>query len=335
MLLIKTKNIKIMYSYIKLFFLLTLGMSVIYSCQDVDDVHKHFISDGEIIYTNKVDSLKKFAGRNRVQISGNISFAYNVTDVVVSWNKGEDEQVFAYTKTEKDTDTLNLIVLDLEEKSYEFKVFSKDADRNISVPETVFVASYGEKFRSNLEARSVNAFLYSGTDAVITLGISNEYQRDSEIKFINNSGAEVTVSVARDTANASLPNVKLDETIEIRTYFVPTLAVEGVETSIDKFDSDWSTVDIPAVEPIFKSFMVATVLDGVKVNWKNPEALDLKFTFAYNTVAGEVKTVTTDSSDVDGEVIITEMDAGNQEINITIADLYGNSFGPRSYPVSP
>ena len=73
--------------------------------------------------------------------------------------------------------------------------------------------------------------------------------------------------------------------------------MEGVETSIDKFDSDWSTVDIPAVEPIFKSFSFTTVLDGVKVNWKNPKTLYLKFTFAY-TVAGEVKTLTITSSDV-------------------------------------
>ena len=326
---------KTIYNNIKLFFLITIGISITYSCQDMNEVHKDFIKEGEIIYTNKVDSLITLAGKDRVQISGNISFAYNITNIVVSWNKGEDKQVFAYTKTKKDTDTLNLIVSDLEEKSYEFKVFSKDSEGNSSISVTLFAASYGEKYRSNLEARRINTFLYSGTDAVITLGISNEYQRDSEIKFTDNSGAEVTVLVARDIANASLPNVDLSKSIEIRTYFVPTLADdEGVETSIDEFDSDWSTVDIPAVEPIFKSFNFTTVLDGVKVNWKNPEALDLKFTFAY-TVAGEVKTLTITSSDVNGEAIITEMDAGEQSINITIADLYGNSFGPKSYTVSP
>ena len=36
---------------------------VLVSCTDTFEVHEKYLKDGEIIYTNKVDSLSTFSGR--------------------------------------------------------------------------------------------------------------------------------------------------------------------------------------------------------------------------------------------------------------------------------
>ncbi|NKI27820.1 hypothetical protein HCG49_14740 [Arenibacter sp. 6A1] len=325
---------KTIYNKSKLFFLGVLGLSMFVSCADQNDVHQEFIKDGETFYTNKVDSITSFSGKNRVQISGYITSAFSVSEIVVSYDQGNSEQVFTYEKSEAETDQLNLMVTDLEEKNYEFEVFSRDAHGNISVPVSVFASSYGEKYRSLLESRPVNSFSYSEGDATVTFGLSNEYQRKSEVTYTNNSGEETIIEVAKDESETVLTDVSLDAAIMVRTYYVPTQAIEGEETSIDQFESDWKNIDLPAIPSILETTSFASVLGGVEASWSNPDGLNLQVTFSF-TAGGAVKTQTVTSSDINGKAVVSGMEEGEQIIEVTMADLYGNSFGPKEFTVTP
>ncbi|WP_086478512.1 DUF4998 domain-containing protein [Arenibacter amylolyticus] len=316
----------------KLFLLLVTG--VFMSCQDMNEVHEEYIKDGEIIYTNKVDSLSTYSGKNRVKIKGYITGAFTVNEIVVSWNEGENQQVFPYEKSAQDTDSISLIVTELEENSYEFKVTSKDSDGNTSVPSIAFGTAYGERYRSNLEPRSINHVEVDQTDMKVVLAIGAELQRDTEIKFTTTSNEEVVVSVPKEETEVVLENISLDHSVHYRTYYVPSATRNGEETSIDQFESDWEELTIPAIGEILNNLQFTPVLGGVAMNWSNPEGGVLVFTVEY-TVDGVVKTQTVTSSEVDGEAIISGMDEGEQTIHITLADAYGNSFGPMDYTVTP
>jgi hypothetical protein len=301
----------------------------------MNTVHEDYIKNGEVKYTNKVDSLKSFSGKERILISGYISGAFNVNEIVATWNDGGEVQSFPYSKSDMGTDELNLYITGLSEKSYEFEIYSKDDEGNKSIPVTVFGTAYGETYRSTLDARAINTFSYSNYVATLNFKPSSDVSRNTEIKYISQAGETIVKSVLPEEEVAILDQPNIDQPIMYRTFYVPTPKNElGNETSIDEFDSDWETLVVPAIGGILESLSFNSVLGGVKANWSNPDGTDIVLSFEY-TAASNAKTQTVESSDSDGEYTISGMDSGEQNIAVTIADVYGNSFGPKIFVVSP
>ena len=89
------------------------------------------------------------------------------------------------------------IVTGLEEKSYEFDVYSKDEDGNESIKVTVFGTVYGETYRANLQARELNSVTFNSDENVVSINLkpSSELTRSTEIKYTNLSGEETVVTV--------------------------------------------------------------------------------------------------------------------------------------------
>ncbi|WP_199112286.1 DUF4998 domain-containing protein [Snuella sedimenti] len=312
-------------------------LGVFFSCQDMEDMHSQYIKDGETKYTNKADSLQSFAGNKRVLISGFISGAFNVNEIVVTWDKGNKTKTFPYSKSDNHTDTLKLYITELEEKSYEFKVYSKDADDNESVPVTVFGSAYGENYMSNLEARSVNGVSFDGADGEIQFAISgDEFQRKTEVKYTNINDEEVIVTIEEDESAIALPNASPSNPIMYRTFYVPTLADEdGSETSIDLFPSNWNTYEFPStITSVFASLSLDPISGGVIANWENSENTLLTFDFINSDKNGGEVTNTMMSSDPEGTYTVTGMKSEEQEIKIAISDTSGNSQSI-SFTVTP
>lgn len=306
------------------------------SCNDTYEFHEKYIQDGEIIYATKVDSLETLPGNGRIKVAGYLTKGFTVNEITVFWNNGENSQTFAYSKSENDTDALDLVVTGLEEKSYEFDVYSKDADGNESVKVTVFGTVYGETYRSNLEARAFNTFAYNSDSSVsVNLKPSSELARSTEIKYTNLSGEEVVVIVLSDESNAMLELVDIMAPIMYRTYYVPTAADEdGEETSIDEFDSDWVIYSAPpSLEIILDSFTFDPILGGIISNWENASNLEMDFNFQ-NTVAGEPVNNGLTSSETNGAYTFAGMESGEQDVEITVTDVYGNSWS-KLYVVTP
>lgn len=304
------------------------------SCKDMNALHEVYLEKGEVIYTNKVDSLNTYSGKGRLMIWGILESAFNVDEVVVTWNDGNDMEIFPYTKSDEDADTLNLVVTGLEEGNYEFSVYSKDADGNQSIPVTLFGTVYGEIFRSTLVPRPANGFSYNGPDTWLKFETSDENQRKTEIKYRNTGGEEITEELSREKDTAALSGYDLGTDIVYRTYYVPTQAREnGMETSIDQFDSDWKTLALPDILPVLESMTFTGVLGGVKVNWENTEEQNLKVKVTY-TVDGEEKIREVESSAAQGEVLVSGMKGAEQEVSVTVSDLFDFSF-TKPYTVEP
>lgn len=321
--------------YIVLNLLVVLG--VMFSCQDMNEIHQDYLKDGEIKYTNKVDSLIAFPGNGRVKIAGFISGAFNVDELVVTWDKGNEMKLFPYSKSANDTDELDLKITGLEENSYEFKIYSKDADGNKSVPITVFGTAYGETFRSTLEVRAINTFTY-GHDFSSTINFkpSSDVTRNTEVKYMNLSGNEVIKTLLPNETTLEMEQVDMDKPIKYRTFYVPTpMDDEGQETAIDEFGSDWKTYEFPStISSIFPSITLEAISGGVIANWENPENTTLIFDFINNDKQDQEVINTETSSEAIGSYTFTAMKSEEQEIKIKISDIYGNSQ-TMAYTVTP
>lgn len=312
-------------------------VTTFFACQDTDDVHAKYIEDGEIIYSNKVDSLITYSGFQRILIEGRLRNAFNVDEVIVEWNDGENMQVFPYTKSSNEVDTIELLIEGLDEGSYEFEVYSRDTDDNISVPTTVFGSSYGENFQTNLVARATDKVTYRYDEKLLIIEFkpASDLTRNTEVKFTDLAGVETIHTLSANESKDSLKNINFEVPIMYRTFYVPTAEnSNGDETSIDQFVTDWVEVLIPNIDPVFSELEFSNQLGGVQASWANPEELDLTFQFTY-TVDGASKTTTYESLTVEDSLLITGMNPGNQQIQVTIYDAFGSSFGPKLYSVSP
>ncbi len=314
---------------LRYYLLILIPIFVQMSCTDTYELHQKYLKDGETIYTNKVDSIETLPGDSRLKISGYISNAFNVKEIIVYWNEEQNSQTFPYQKSENDTDPVELIVTELEETTYQFDIYSVDADGNRSVKVTAFGTSYGEIYRSNLEPRLFKSFIYEGDgNATMNFNIKSELTRDTEVVFTNLDGENISVIIDMDDTSAVLERIDLSEEVRYRTNYVPTAADEetGVETAIDEFTSDWGIYTMPStLKPIADSFTFNSILGGVSANWENLENQEITFEFR-KTVGGAVESTSVTSSEAIGNFEIREMESGTQNLEVVITDVYGNSY---------
>lgn len=325
-----------LFKYYKVALILSIFF-VLTSCTDTFELHQKYLKDGEIIYTNKVDTLTTFSGNKRIKIQGYISNAFNVNEIVVTWNKGQNSKTFPYTKSSNTIDKLELIIDNLEEQAYQFEVYSKDADGNKSIKMTTFGSVYGENYRSNLEPRAINKFSFNmaSNSATVTFKLSDELTRRTEIKYTDLAGAEVIKTLAPEATSIVLDQLDIDKPVVYRTFYVPTAADDnGQETVLDAFGSDWKPFNLPTtLKSILNSVTFEPILGGVKINWTNPNSLQVKFNFK-NTVAGSpVINSLTSSANTDSYTMVA-MEDRTQTIEISVADAYGFSW-TKEYTVTP
>ncbi len=236
------------------------------SCKDMNDNFKEYVESGETIYSNRVFGVTGFSGDNRVQIAGIIINASNVKDIVVTWKQSNGEKkelVFPYEK-EDDADIVKMIVPDLEEGTYEFTVFSRDASGNKSVTEKVFATAYGDTYREKLSPRGIDAVTFGDGPEILNIefNISNEYQRNTEVRYTDVNGVEKVAEVPASESSLNLTDLDPHQPIQYRTLYVPTLARKvkteekdengeyieiDVETTIDLFETEWANVEIPEI----------------------------------------------------------------------------------------
>lgn len=298
------------------------------SCTDTFEVHEKYLEDGEIIYTSKVDSLETLSGNKRLKIVGYITNGFSVNEIVVYWNDGEDSQTFPYSKSDSgETDFIELIVENLDEQSYQFDVYSKDAEGNKSIKITTFGTVYGDFYRENLESRAVNSVqLDVDGNAVFDFKPSTVLTRGTEIEYTNASGETTIKTLSADESVLTLEFLDITKPISYRTFYVPTQADEdGNETSIDEFPSDWSTYIVPAIfDPIFETFTFESIVGGVVASWENSDNIAMNFTF--QKIVDDVPVASSiTSSGLTDSYTIDGMKGDTQDIEIMLTDPYGNS----------
>ncbi|WNH13721.1 DUF4998 domain-containing protein [Thalassobellus suaedae] len=320
-----------------LLLLIIVNLFALSSCTDTYDLHQKYLEDGETIYTNKVDSVASLPGNNRLKLSGYITNAFNVEKIVVYWNNGENSQTFPYTKSENFTDPLDLVITGLDENSYQFDIFSVDADGNKSVKVTAFGTSFGEIYRSNLESRLLKSYYYKkDSDAIVKFNIKSDLTRDTEVSFTNLSGEDVSVTLGEDDEEVILVNIDPTKEVMYRTNYVPTPMDDETaeETSIDEFTSDWTSYTLPStLKTIAESFMFTPTLGGSQANWTNENGLNITVEFR-KSVAGSIVSSSTTSNEVAGTYEIRGMEPGQQDIEIVVTDIYGNSYAT-TYSAKP
>ncbi len=225
---------------------LVLFALIIYSCTSADEYLK-FTEGGEIIYTGKIDSVKIFPGKNRIEIQGLILSDPKVTELRIYWNVKKDSVVVPITRT-SGVDMVSTIIDNLNEDIYNFELKTFDAEGNASLPVTTSSEVYGERYINSLLNRPVLSNILVGSKLTINfINLNaNSGALGSEIVYTTTSDTQKTVFVDISTSSFVIDDFKSGSTYTYRTLYKP------VANAIDTFYTAYKDVK-PVTAPILKN----------------------------------------------------------------------------------
>ena len=311
-----------------LFILFVLAITIV-SCDEMKDNYEPYIESGEIFYTPRAQDLVTVSGYERIKFKWDVTSNKSITEWVISY--GEITTIIPnddLAAKEKE-----YILTGVEEGSHQFIIYSKSDTGNESIYTKVVAQIYGTEYSANLNSREIKRFSYDGVDGVIVFQSSIPSGRLTEVKFINSNNVEIVKTIDRDGTELKLENLSIESSILIRTHYLPTPPIEGVDTSLDEIASDWSQIQLPDFSTIMATTAVVSSLGGVTINWTNADAKEIRiivtYTFDGNLIS---KTITTEV--VDGEVVLPLLNNGAQDIVVSIADFFGNELS-KTFNITP
>lgn len=213
-------------------------------CTRYDD-YKKYMPDGVIIYPQKVDNLRTYPGRNRIQLEWLIVDP-KVTSCKVFYMQGGIQD--STTVLLKDYDdyvngVVRIIIPDLEETSYEFKIISYDASGRSSIIVEKEEKAYGKVYESTLFNRAMRNVEYSEDEGLqIDWYAAAATEIGMILEYTDILGEVQTLEVARSEISTPIPDFKLSEPLYCRTMHKP------VSAAIDTFWAQRQKVSIEFTE---------------------------------------------------------------------------------------
>jgi len=303
---------------------LILVATGIYSCEDMTDNYSKYIKDGETVYLVKPDSVESYAGNGRTLIKCMLKNAFNVDKIWVYWNEGHDSTSFDFVQS-ADIDIVEMMITNLDERSYIFDIYTKNTDGNSSVKVTTFASAYGERYRAALYPRIPSGFSSDTIDATMTWQASDESEDVTEVKYTNIPGIENIVSLSTDTTKLRLWQFSDAGAVTYRSFYKPE------PTAIDSFATDWVTYQLPPAYAMFKTVTVTAKTGGANVIWENPtnSPVSVKVQYLSNTGVLTTKVFKTSPGSITG------LNTTPRDFKVTFIETSGNTFGPKVFNVTP
>lgn len=251
-----------------------MSLFILFSCEDMMDVHKDFIEEGEIIYAPRIDSFAFSSGALRVQFEYWLCDAPQVRFINVYWNEGKDslEIPIIHGTSGKVCDSGKVIIDKLSEGSYSFYVKAVDSFGNKSLKDNGFANSYGVNYKASLKNRRVKAISQYEVDgnATIKWFLASAEILGGEVRYMKEDGIKEIVALSASGNSLFCPRAKSDSPFEYRTYFIPepnaidTFATEWSYNKV-KFPydrRDWEVVGV-SDEQVNDGGGVVTIIDGI------------------------------------------------------------------------
>jgi hypothetical protein len=205
------------------FSVLLIITATVLSCSDMNSIEQQYLGP-EKIYAGKLDSLRVFTGYKKIKIVGLTRYLGNTRECIVEWEK--KSKIFPIDKI---TDgKFEMIIDGLEERSYEFKITTRDPSQNLSVIQFVKGKAIGDIFKNSLIARNFEInYTINGLSLNWATKESSPNEKYTTLKYETLNNEIKTIIISPDDLVTPLLDWKENGLIE-------TTATIG---SIDLFES--------------------------------------------------------------------------------------------------
>lgn len=207
------------------------------SCTDMNELHDVYLQNGETIYTGRVDSVKVFAGNERVLLRYWISDA-KAKNIVVYWLSRTDSVKLGIPDKQV-KDSVDVFIDELPEGSLYFEIFTLNKDmKNRSVPFEIGGSVYGSKYQSTLLNRTIKTINKDPATGILTITWVGSIEKSvgCEIEYTGDNGTSFAKRIPPKENPTILQNVAGN--LRYRTLFLPE------ETAIDTFYTDFKSIPL-------------------------------------------------------------------------------------------
>lgn len=220
------------------FILLLIIVCITDACRKMDEEYKEFTKGGEIIYTGKIDSLQIFPGKNRFKLSWALVSDQRITQCRVFWNEGADS-VTVPVQRSTGVDYMDVIIGNLEERTYTFDVYTYDAAGHKSVPVDTLGNVYGSAYQATLFNRPVKRTTFKKDTSTVSWSGANSTNVRVELSYLDTLDTERSYVLNKADTLIKLPAFKQGRAFNYRTLYLPH------PNSLDTFYSAYENKQIP------------------------------------------------------------------------------------------
>jgi hypothetical protein len=266
--------------YIKNIIWLLLIVTTIAGCSKSDLNYQKLLKGGEIVYPGVISNQNYRAGYLRTMLIWNPSPDPKIIKYKIYWNNKQDSLIVA-ANDHVSSDTVKVLIPNLDEGTYSFNVYSIDNGGHISIPLNINnVRVFGAIYKSALFNRGYNAdtpFIVNIPTGSVQLkfNVPDSINIKTVIHYTDNSGKINTLLLRPDSNTITLPNFQFGTNVTYQSSYIP------ISGAIDTFTvanvSTYPTIkrigDITALyiknpgNPFYRSDTQNTDKWGYPLNW--------------------------------------------------------------------
>lgn len=187
----------------------------------MDSSFKQYVVPGGIVYPAKATAALVSSGRNRIKIAWLRGADASVKRAKIYWNNKQDSLSLNIPSA---VDTVSAIITNLQEKQYNFVVYTYDDKGNSSVPVELLGESFSTRYEASLLGRPL---VSSETDAngvlVINWAAANisggAYATD--VKYTNTNNVVVTKRFLVAENTSTISDYKPGTLLQYCTVYLP------------------------------------------------------------------------------------------------------------------
>ena len=226
---------------IKIFTIL-IAAATLAACDGMLDNVQPYFDEGETIYVGKA-YYTVLPGRNRAEISGKMPYGLTQVSCLIEWIKpsgGTDSIRLPLDRTI--TDTIAVVLTNLEEGPYDFTITTYDAKGNKSIPVGGHTYVYGSAYENSLINRKINRINYDGESVKIHWVPTSDMQAvESHLRYELPDGTFAEVQVPVNITETDITGCRSQGIITWKTSYIPD------STAIDTFFSLPDTLYAPRI----------------------------------------------------------------------------------------
>ncbi|MDR1224167.1 MAG: hypothetical protein LBL07_15000 [Tannerella sp.] len=251
------KGCKAAFAAVAGFFLLFLAAG----CDDINSLHQKYYDEGEDIYTGVIDSLKTYAGYEKVLFEWQVNSDPRIAKVLIYWNQRMDSVTVDVNRTQSGPVLMSYTLENMDEGSYIFEFMTRDNEGHHSLMKEATVIIYGQAYAGVLRNRGISSIeIQTNGDMLITWeALSSRDIRYATVEYVLN-GETKSVRVENSETQTVLKGLNSGDEISVYTTYLP-------ENALDLIDSPRRTYTLPKWKINKANFSIVTLAgDNTSVN---------------------------------------------------------------------
>ncbi len=209
---------------------------IVSACDNVNSIHQKYFDEGEDIYTGVVDSLKAYAGYEKVRFTWEVNGDPRIVSTIIYWNQRADSIVIDVNRTQSGRIPITYDLTNMEEGNYIFEFITRDDEGHFSLSKELTVLIYGDSYVQTLRNRNVSS-ITKQTDGSRLIRwdaiASNAIQYVTVIYKIGD--VEQSIQVENGETQTILKGLDTGDKIRIFTTYLPDGALETLDSPVREY----------------------------------------------------------------------------------------------------